>query len=224
MFHVPCSMNLIILGPQGSGKGTQAKMLAAKLGLHHLEMGDALRDRSKEDSDFGRMLDEIVNRKGTLVSDEIFAQVLTEEIQKVPGSRGIILDGAPRTASQLPLVRKAFADNGRTISGVIHLTLTDSEAVRRIAKRVMCEKCETVYIMGSDVQSLEEPCVKCGSGLHFRDDDNPEAVKRRLGIFHEKTMPVIAEFAGEGLVIEVDGNYGIEQVFADMLAKVEKLS
>lgn len=217
-------MNLIILGPQGSGKGTQAKMLAEKFGLHHLEMGDALRDRSKEDTPFGRMLDEIVNHKGTLVPDDVFGQVLVEEIAKVPAEKGIILDGAPRTASQLPLVRKAFADNGRKINGVIHLTLSDAEAVRRIAKRVMCEKCETVYIMGQGVQSLEEPCTKCGSHLHYRDDDNPDAVKRRLGIFHEQTMPVIAEFAAGGSVIEVDGDAGIEEVYVDMLRKVEKLA
>ena len=199
-------------------------MLAGKLGLHHLEMGDALRDRSREDTPFGRMLDEIVNHKGTLVSDEIFGQVLAEEIQKVPTDKGIILDGAPRTASQLPLVRKAFFENGRLISGIIYLTLSDEEAVRRIAKRVMCEKCETVYIMGQDVQSLNEPCIKCGSRLRYRDDDNPEAVRRRLGIFHGQTLPVIEAFAKEGLVVEINGDNGIEEVFADMLKKLEKLS
>lgn len=210
-------MNLIILGPQGSGKGTQAGLLSQKFNLVHIDMGLALRHAAQKKTALGKKINRIINNKKELVSDEIAGKVLNEELKNIPKSRGIILDGAPRRKNQIDLVEKTFSQFGRKIDKVIYVNIPDRESVRRIFRRYECPNCFARFVLGKDIKSAKSECPACGERIKKRMDDTPQGIRKRLDIFREETLPVISHYAKEKKVLEVDGRKEIDDVFKEMV-------
>lgn len=215
-------MNLIILGPQGSGKGTQAELLSKKFNLAHIDMGMSLRLAASENNSFGKKLSLIINDKKELVSDLIVQKVLERELKKIPKSKGIIVDGAPRRLGQIPVIEKALEGFGRKIDKVIHLKISVQESVRRISHRYNCSRCHKGLIMGKDVKSPKSLCLACGGTIERRPDDTPSGVRKRLRIYQKETAPVVKYFKKRGKIIETGGARKYQEVFRDIVGKLKK--
>jgi len=200
-------MNICIIGPQASGKGTQASRIAAHYGIFHFSTGDALRAEVKSGSDLGQELSQIMNA-GQLVSDQLIYDIVKKAGREHP--EGILLDGYPRTVPQAEMM---VAD--LTIDAVIEIVIQDETAVARISSRFMCSKCGRGYNTVSLPPRTEGVCDDDGAPLVQRDDDKPEAVRKRLALYHEQTAPVIEFYRAAGAPVHrIDGEQSIEDVFA----------
>lgn len=207
-------LNLIVLGPQGSGKGTQAELLRQKLNLQYLGAGDALREIANEDTPLGSEVRQRLER-GFLVEPELISQVFAESLAKIPPEQGVIIEGYPRTIRQYELMREFWAKLNRGEWQVLFIDLPEEEALRRLANRLICESCGAVYIAGTAGK-----CKKCGGSLITRHDDHPEAVRQRLNLFKSETLPVIKHMEQEGKVIRIDGRPSIDEVHAAIMDKL----
>lgn len=215
-------MNLIILGPQGCGKGTQAELLVKQFNLAHLEMGAALREIAKEDSPLGRRVDETINHKKELVPEKVIDAVLEKWIGQIPAEQGTIIDGAPRKISQIDEVEGAFKKNNRQLDFVIFVNIPETESVLRISKRYSCLGCQARLILGWDFQNPTDPCPECGGKVEQRPDDTPQGVRKRLEIFRQETMPVIDHYRKQGKLLDINGMQSVEKVFQEILEKMNK--
>ena len=205
-------MNIIILGPQASGKGTQARLLSGNLGFFYFESGDFWREKAKSDP----RIDEIINKKGELLPDEeTFSLVRDFLKKKAPPSDNLLLDGYPRSLKQYELLKNWLSQEGKKIDLAILLKISDEEAVRRLSARVVCEKCGTVYNLITNPPP-DGKC-KCGGNLVQRPDDQPEAIKRRLEAYHRVTAPLTNVLKKEGILVEVDGERPITVISTDLL-------
>ncbi len=213
-------MNILLFGPQGSGKGTQAAILAEKFGLNHIETGKIFRQISTEDNELGKKVKEF-NEDKKLVPDEITLQILEFYLAKIPSTRGLVLDSAPRTQGQIEGVEKIFNDLKRDIDVALYLTLPYEDSVTRIAKRFVCQGCGKNFILGQHIQAEDKSCPECGGVISQRVDDSEEGVRKRLDDFYQKTIPVIEHYRKKGILIEVDGRGSIEQVTAEIIDKIE---
>lgn len=214
-------MNIIILGSQGSGKGTQAEMLAQKFDLEHLNMGKFLREVALLDSELGHQIHEIINIKKELIDDKILKKVLHLKLTGLPREKGIIFDGVPRRKDQLEYLEKTLIETGRQIDAVILIKISEAESIRRISIRRICQKCESVYILGKNEDASSGVCGKCGGKVVVRIDDTHDGVKKRLSIFQKETMPIVEYYKKQGKLIEINGEQPVEKVFKDILEKLK---
>jgi adenylate kinase len=212
-------MNLIIFGPQGSGKGTQADLLSEKYGLEHIETGRIFREIAREHTDFGMTVKNLIERK-EMVSDEITMQVLKHFLEKVPSGKGVIIDSAPRTSGQIEPLEKLLDDLKMKLDKAIYINLPQEESIARIEKRYACAVCYRHFVLGRDILSAEDPCPTCRGPVVQRTDDTAEGVAKRLKAFYESTMPVIEHYRGKGILVEVDGNQSVEKVFGEIIGKL----
>lgn len=210
-------MNIIVLGPQGSGKGTQAKKLAEKFSLEHIDMGKFLREVALLDTPFGKEVHEVINIKKELVSDKILREVIHLKLMGLPRELGIVFDGVPRNSQQCRYFEEVVKESGRKIDKTIFINLSEKESIERISKRRVCEKCKKVFIFGRDIQSENEKCQECGGKIIQRIDDTKEGVMKRLGIFNQETMPVIEHYEKQGKLVEINGDQEIKKVFESIL-------
>lgn len=210
-------LNLVLLGPPGSGKSTQAEFAVKRLGLAHVDMGASLRKVAQEPSGFGKKLNEIINVRKELVPDSVIVRVLERIFRTIPSRQGLILDGAPRRSSQIAGVEKVFSETERVLMKVIYIRLPEEESVARIAIRYACLQCGKPFVLGKDGVDAHVPCMICGGALEQRKDDTPEGVRKRLEIFSQETLPVIDYFKSQGKLLEVDGTKDPEEIFQDIL-------
>lgn len=211
-------MNLIILGPQGSGKGTQAELLAKEYSLFYFESGGFLREIAKTNSE----IDGIVNKKGSLVPDDIMISLVSEYLSKTsPSHDNLLFDGYPRSTVQYDLLKKWLADGGKKIDLVIFLTISEGESIRRLSARRTCSNCGKVYNLVTNPPTDPEKC-ECGGKLIQREDDQPDVIKKRLATYRVTTEPLVKIFMNEGILEEVDGERSIETIFQDIKLRVEK--
>jgi adenylate kinase len=215
-------MNIIILGPQGSGKGTQALFLSKQLNAIHIDLGKTLRKLAKEESPLGRELHEIVHIKKELVSDDVIEKVLAEEFKRIPLEKGIILDGAPRRIDQVEDVEQAFAISGRKIDKIIFLNVPEEESIDRVSKRYSCPKCHKHFALGENLENPSDLCPDCNSVVEQRRDDTKEGILKRLSIFKDQTIPVVEYFRKKNVLIEVDGTKSKTEVLDEILEKLKK--
>ena len=159
-------MNIIILGQQGSGKGTQAEKLASKFDLVHIDMGMTLREVAKMDNELGREVYDIQNVTKTLVSSRILREVLHLKLASIPINKGIVFDGVPRTLDQTSYIEESLHDFGRQLDKVFFVNISEEESIKRISKRWTCESCKSSLIMGRDIQSGNEKCPHCGGKIN----------------------------------------------------------
>ncbi len=215
-------MNYIIIGPQGSGKGTQAEKLSEKFELIHVDMGKALRQVAKSDSPLGKEIHEIVNVKKELVSKKIAKEVLHLKLGSIPREQGIVLDGVPRNLDQREYVEEALQEFGRKIDKVFLINVSPEESFKRVSKRRACEKCKKTFILGKDIESEKERCLFCGNKIIQRIDDTKEGLGKRLKIFQKETMPVVKEYKKNGLLREINGEQTPGEVFNEILKGLDK--
>ncbi|NTW27697.1 MAG: nucleoside monophosphate kinase [Candidatus Moranbacteria bacterium] len=214
-------MNLIIFGPQGSGKGTQADLLAEKFNLAHIETGQIFREIGRENSELGKIVKNL-NEQKEMIPDEVTVEVLRAKLEVVPIDMGIILDSAPRTTGQVEPIEQMLAELARTLDKAIYITLPYEQSVERITKRYACTVCYRHFVLGNHIQELNDPCPTCGGPIMQRGDDTPEGVAKRLDTFYKVTIPVIDEYRERGMLIEVDGSQTVENVFSEIIEQLEK--
>jgi adenylate kinase len=202
--------NFVIVGPQGSGKGTQADLLAKKLSIPHISTGDIFREMRTEDTPLGKQVRELIDN-GKLVPDEITNKIVAERLSRKDALAGFILDGYPRNTSQSETL-----DRAKKISKCILIDVSDEESIKRIGARRICPSCKanfnTIYIK----PKKEGVCDKCGAKLIIRDDDKPESVKFRLKKYHDETEPVLKFYEKKGVLLKIDGEQPIDKVFKDL--------
>lgn len=215
-------MNLIILGPQGSGKGTQAHLLSEKYNLKHLSVGKIFRRLSREDSALGKEVDRVINEENSLVSDHIVEDILKGALEEIPSDQGLILDGAPRRLDQVSMVDGLLEKYGRPAEAVVYLFLSEEESIRRISKRFYCSLCHEHYILDPEDFGRKPGCSKCGGKIIQRKDDTPDGVRKRLKTFGEETLPAIGQYQKKGLVLKIDAGQSVEKVFESIVGELEK--
>lgn len=208
-------MDIILFGIQGSGKGTQGKILAKKFNLQIFETGSELRKLSREDSELAKKVKSIIEA-GHLVPNEVVMEIVENFLTHLDPTSRVLFDGIPRKAEQAKSLESLLQKHGRKFMGV-HLTLSESDALGRLTTRRMCEKCKTIY----PAAYAKDVCEKCGGKLVTRSDDNPESIRNRFKAYNEETLPVINDYKKRGLMIEVNGNQPIESVTQEFIQKLE---
>ena len=197
-------LNLVLLGPPGSGKGSQGEILQDDLRLPYYATGDILRAAVKEGTELGREADQYMSR-GDLVPDEVIIGVIGERVQAPEAADGFILDGFPRTVPQAEALDSEMKGLGRSLSMALLIDVDDEELVRRLGGRRTCAENGHVFHVEFDPPEKEGVCDVDGSELLIRDDDEPEVIRRRLEQYHEKTEPLVAYYDEAGILHRVDG-------------------
>lgn len=217
-------MRLILIGPPGAGKGTQATRLEERYGIVQLSTGDMLRGAVAAGTEIGRKADAAMKR-GELVSDDIVIDVISERIDQPDAAHGYILDGFPRTVAQAEALDRLLAEKGTSLDAVIEMRVDDAALVERISGRFSCATCGAGYHETFKRPKVEGVCDRCG-GREFRQrpDDNAETVASRLKVYHEQTAPLIAYYRGRGLLRSIDGMAGIDAVTAEMVAILDPIA
>jgi adenylate kinase len=204
-------LNLVLLGPQGSGKGTQGERLQEDFHLPYYATGDILRAAVRDETELGREAKEFMDR-GDLVPDDVIVGVIGERIAQPEAADGFILDGFPRNTVQADALDSKMAELGRELTAALLIDITDDEAVRRLGGRRTCVKNGHVFHVEFDPPKNEGICDVCGARLEVRDDDKPEVIRHRLEQYHEKTEPLIARYEEAGILRRVDGSLTPDEV------------
>jgi adenylate kinase len=210
-------MRLIFLGPPGSGKGTQAKILAAKLGLTHLSTGEILRTEIAQGSELGRKAKKYMDA-GALVPDELILEMIKDILQKSPD--GFIFDGFPRTAPQAKGLDELLRGLGMQIDAALFLSVSDAILISRLQGRFYCPKCGLDFNVNSRPPAKAGICDNCGDKLRQRSDDTDEVIKHRLEVYHKQTRVVEDYYRNQGLLIEIDGSQPPDKVTASVVNAV----
>jgi len=205
-------VKVIFIGPPGSGKGTQAKRLAAQHVIPHISTGDMLREAIADGTELGRKAAPIVS-SGALVSDDLMLGIVSDRLAKEDAQRGFILDGFPRTLVQAEGLNTIVAGNGRDNLRVLQLLVPDEAIVKRVALRRSCSNCGAIYHLENNPPANDSVCDRCGAEVTARPDDNETAVRKRLEAFHAQTLPVATYYKSQSVLREVDGIGPIDEVF-----------
>ncbi len=207
-------MNIVLLGPQGSGKGTQAHLLIEKLGLYYFEAGSFLREAAKANP----AIDQLVNKEGKLVDDETMTKLITAHFAQEEVSGNILFDGFPRTLNQYHVLETILSGLGQRIDCVVLLTLSEAETIRRLSARRIDSKTGITY----NLVTNPPPASVDPTDLITREDDQPEKIKQRLAVYHEKTAPIIAVAREHGLLVEINGEQAIEAIHEQIIAALRE--
>src|SRR4051812_6838024 len=200
------------MGPPGAGKGTQAERLIEDFDLPYYATGDILRAAVKEESDLGKEAKEYMDR-GDLVPDDVICRVIMERLDSEEAADGFLLDGFPRTVPQAEVLDEALEKRGRSLTAALLIDAPDEEVIRRLSGRRICVKNQHVYHVEFDPPKNEGVCDQDGSRLIQRDDDKPETVQKRLGVYHEQTEPLIDWYEDKkGLLRRFDGSRSPDEV------------
>jgi len=210
-------VNIILLGPPGSGKGTQAELLAKKLGLFYLQTGALAREWAAKD---GRIR-EIVQQGKLIPEAEMTAYVMKYLEDRVPGGDNILFEGFPRFISQIDEYEKWINSKGHTIDAIVSLDITEEAAIRRLSSRRICQKCGEVYNLLTNPPASAEACTKCGGVLIQRDDDNPESIRVRFDYYRSNTKRLVEHLEQQGRLIKVDADRPIEEIHKEILKRLE---
>ncbi len=212
-------MHLILLGPPGTGKGTQAKVIAERLGIAHIATGDLFREAVKHGTELGKQVGAYMER-GDLVPDELTIATLLERMQRPDAAGGAIFDGFPRTFQQAQALDEALAVRNTPAGAALLITASDDEIVRRLSGRWLCPACGAIFHEASQPPKKQGECDNCGSELTQREDDKPDVVRNRL----ERQRPpdeMLEHYRQQGKLVEIDGARDVDAVTRDLLAAIE---
>jgi adenylate kinase len=213
---------ILLLGPPGAGKGTQASALEQRWQVPHISTGDMLRARVRAQTELGKQAQRYM-QAGDLVPDDLIVRMVQERLAQPDAANGFILDGFPRTVAQAEaLGRMLNQEHG--IEAAVDLQVPEQELVRRLSGRLVCPKCEAIYQVDTRPPKQKGVCDCCGAALVQRPDDRPEAVRRRLQVYREQTQPLLDYYAGRGMLHAVDGTRGPEYVAKEIEALLGKVA
>ncbi|MEE8046918.1 MAG: adenylate kinase [Dehalococcoidia bacterium] len=205
-------MRIVLLGPPGAGKGTQARRLADSTGMKHLSTGDILRAEVAAKSELGLLAKGFMDKGDYVPDSHIIAMIQ----QYIGDPAGVLLDGFPRTVVQAKSLDESLEKTGLQIDKVVHMSVDTDELVKRLSTRAICENCQTPYNLESDPPAKAGVCDNCGGEVIVRDDDKPEAVKNRMKVYQELTAPVLDYYKSRGNVAEIIATGTPDSVFEQL--------
>ncbi|MBQ6661741.1 MAG: adenylate kinase [Lachnospiraceae bacterium] len=213
-------MKIVMLGAPGAGKGTQAKMIAAKYGIPHISTGDIFRANIKNGTELGEKAKQYMDQ-GLLVPDELTLALIMDRFAQADCENGYVLDGFPRTIAQAEALTASLKAQNDALDFAIDVDVPDENIIERMGGRRACINCGGTYHILFNPPQKSGVCDLCGGELSIRKDDLPETVKKRLTVYHEQTQPLIDYYKGEGILRTVDGTQDVNDVFASITALFE---
>ncbi|MFP4170018.1 MAG: adenylate kinase [Methanomassiliicoccales archaeon] len=207
-------LKIVLLGPPGSGKGTQAERLTRELGLAHISTGDLLREAVKSGSELGSKAKSYMDA-GELVPDDLVIEMVGEKIRGLDD--GYVLDGFPRNLEQARDLERITE-----VDAVVDLRVDEEELVDRLSKRRTCDSCGAVYHLRFNPPEREGRCDRCGGQLYQREDDSEGTIRERLRVYRENTLPLVEYYREKGVLIDVDGARGIDEVFQEIIDRLKE--
>ena len=210
-------MYILLMGPPGAGKGTQADKIAAKFSLPHIATGDMFRAAVQEGTELGKQAKECMDA-GALVPDEVTIGIVRERLQKEDAKKGFLLDGFPRTVPQAEALKGILQDMGLSLTAAINISVPTDILVERAVGRRVCKGCGAAYHIKFNPPQKSGVCDSCGGTLYQRDDDSAATMISRLSVYEENTKPLIDYYKNAGLYREIDGSQAIDKVTAELVA------
>lgn len=214
-------MKVVMLGAPGAGKGTQAKMIAAKYDVPHISTGDIFRANIKEGTELGKKAKSYMDQ-GLLVPDELVVDLVVDRLQQEDCNNGYILDGFPRTIPQAEALDAALNKLNTKLDVALDIDVADDFIVKRMGGRRACVTCGATYHIVNIPSKKEGICDTCGGELVLRDDDKPETVEKRLKVYHEQTKPLIDYYKNSGILVTLDGTKDMNEVFSNICSVLER--
>lgn len=216
------TLYLVLLGGPGAGKGTQAELLSAALGIPQVSTGDLFRENLKGETELGLLAKGYMER-GELVPDDVTVGMVRERLKRPDAAKGTILDGFPRTVDQAEALEALLADLCCDLAAVPYIKVPRDVLLARLAGRWTCKACGAMYHQLFSPPKEAAVCDRCGGELYQRPDDTPETQKHRIKVYFEQTAPLIDYYRNKGLLVEVDGRPGIDEIQSELLAIVQGL-
>lgn len=204
-------MRVVLVGPPGAGKGTQAQYIASHLSIPKISTGDIFRDNVSRGTPLGRKAKEYMDR-GDLVPDEVTIAMVRDRLSEDDAKEGFLLDGFPRNVPQAETLKKMLAEGGSKLDVVLELVVDDDEVVRRLSGRRTCRRCGRIWHLVFDPPEKAGVCDDCGGELFQRDDDREETIRHRLVVYQEQTAPLTSFYADEGILVGIDATGPVEEV------------
>lgn len=208
-------MRLILLGPPGAGKGTQASSIVAEYGITHISTGDIFRHNIKNETELGKKVKSYLD-KGQLVPDELTIDLVWDRLSKDDCKKGFLLDGFPRTINQAEALQKGLEERGLKLDKVINIDVDKNILVKRLSGRRVCKNCGETYHIDNKLTLKDGVCDKCSGEVIQRADDNEKTVLDRIEVYEKQTFPLIDFYKNLGLILTVDGTLSIEDVFSQI--------
>jgi adenylate kinase len=212
---------LVLFGPPGVGKGTQAERLKEELHIAHVATGDLFRDNLKRETELGQLAKSYMDR-GALVPDEVTIGMVRERLKEADTQNGVLFDGFPRTVAQAEALDKLLGERGGKIEKVIFIHASPEVLLDRLGNRWTCKQCGAVYNTSTKPPKVAGVCDNCGGEVYQRPDDKPEVQKKRIDVYLEQTAPLIEYFDKFGMLARVDGQQPIETVYAEVITAIGK--
>ena len=209
-------MILILLGPPGAGKGTQAALVSRQAGVAHVATGDLFRENIRNQTELGKQAKAYVDR-GELVPDQLTVRMLLDRLDRPDTQKGVLLDGFPRTVDQAKALDDALKGRDQAVDKVLYINVGEEEVIARLGGRWTCRQCGAVYHQVFSPPKTPGRCDQCGGELYQRDDDKPETVRNRLSVYTQQTAPLVDYYRQAGKLLEVNGEQDAEAVGKDLL-------
>jgi adenylate kinase len=216
-------VRIVLVGPPGAGKGTQAQFIASHLSIPKISTGDIFRANVSGNTPLGRKAKEYMDR-GDLVPDEVTIAMVRDRLSEDDALEGFLLDGFPRNVPQAETLKKILSETDRKLDLVLELVVDDDEVVRRLSGRRTCRKCGRIWHVAFDPPSEDGVCDVCGGELFQRDDDREETIRHRLEVYQEQTAPLASFYADEGILVGLDATGPVEEVTERALAALRRFA
>ncbi|MFO7820099.1 MAG: adenylate kinase [Halanaerobacter sp.] len=215
-------MKLVLLGPPGAGKGTQAARLEEEYEIPHISTGDIFRKAIKEETELGQKAKEYIDA-GKLVPDKVTNGIVKERLAESDCQEGFILDGFPRTVNQAEALSQILSDLDYELDAALNIKVSSDEVVKRLSGRRICSDCGATYHVDFNPPQEERVCDKCGGELYQRDDDTPDTIKERLEVYYDKTAAVVDYYEEQDLLVIIDGQQGLDEVFTEIKENLSEI-